>query len=81
MLTILVAFVIIAVIFFSFGPGYIDRSMNKTIHTLTQSDKVSWYDSIPFIADMHCDALLWDRDLLKHHDYGSVDIPFKFLPL
>jgi microsomal dipeptidase-like Zn-dependent dipeptidase len=71
----LILFVLAALVFFSFGPGYIDRSMNKTIHTLTQSDKVSWYDSIPFIADMHCDALLWDRDLLKHHDYGSVDIP------
>ena len=27
------------------------------------------------IMDWHCDALLWDRDLLKRSDYGHVDIP------
>jgi len=71
----LIVIAVIAVLFFSIAPNYIDRSMNKTIHSLTDADKVSWYDSIPFIADLHCDALLWDRDLLKHHNYGSVDIP------
>jgi microsomal dipeptidase-like Zn-dependent dipeptidase len=30
---------------------------------------------IPFIADLHCDELLWDRDLLKRVDYGHVDLP------
>jgi microsomal dipeptidase-like Zn-dependent dipeptidase len=24
---------------------------------------------------MHCDALLWNRNLLKDHNYGQVDIP------
>jgi len=33
------------------------------------------YNSLDFIADMHCDALLWKRDLLKDNDFGQVDIP------
>jgi len=28
-----------------------------------------------FIADMHCDSLLWDRDLLIHNNRGHLDIP------
>ena len=35
----------------------------------------SSYQSIPFIADLHCDALLWNRDFLVKHDFGHVDLP------
>lgn len=28
-----------------------------------------------FIADLHDDALLWERDLLKRYDYGHSDLP------
>ena len=28
-----------------------------------------------FIGDLHCDALLWDRNLTKKKDYGHVDFP------
>ena len=61
------------IVFFVFVPGFIDRKMNKTIHP-GPAAKIAWYDSIPFIADMHCDALLWDRDLLKKSETGHVDI-------
>ncbi|SDM34053.1 Zn-dependent dipeptidase, dipeptidase homolog [Daejeonella rubra] len=60
--------------FFIFVPRMIDSSKNK-ISIEGPFERVSWYDSIPFIADLHCDALLWDRDLLKKHDYGHVDLP------
>jgi microsomal dipeptidase-like Zn-dependent dipeptidase len=53
----------------------LDRGINRTIHKTSAADKNAWYDSIPFIADMHCDALLWNRNLLQHHNYGHVDIP------
>lgn len=65
---------IAAVIFFAFGPKFIDKSKNKST-VKGPFAKVSWYDSIPFIGDLHCDALLWDRNLLKEHDYGHVDLP------
>ena len=61
--------------FFSFVPVLVDKSINKTLHTAAAADKEPWYDSIPFIADMHCDALLWNRNLLARHHYGQVDIP------
>jgi microsomal dipeptidase-like Zn-dependent dipeptidase len=61
--------------FFSFVPVYIDKAFNKSVHTATAADREVWYDSIPFIADMHCDALLWNRNLLARHNYGHVDIP------
>lgn len=67
--------VIAAVIFFVFVPSYIDKSKNKVTLKIENPAKVDWYDSIPFIADLHCDALLWDRNNLKHHSYGHVDIP------
>src|SRR6187549_175127 len=71
----LLIIIIAAIAFFSLAPGIIDKSMNKVIHTASSSDKVSWYDSIPFIADLHCDALLWDRNFLERHDNGHVDLP------
>ena len=61
--------------FFSFVPVLVDKGINKTIHSATAADREPWYDSIPFIADMHCDALLWNRNLLARHNYGQVDIP------
>ncbi|MEP1097644.1 MAG: membrane dipeptidase [Cyclobacteriaceae bacterium] len=33
------------------------------------------YNSLDFVADLHCDALLWKRDLLVRNDFGAVDIP------
>ncbi|MDL5510590.1 dipeptidase [Arenibacter sp. M-2] len=33
------------------------------------------YNSLGFIADLHCDALLWDRDLTKKLDYAHLDFP------
>lgn len=33
------------------------------------------YNSLEFIADLHCDALLWDRDLTKELDYAHLDFP------
>ncbi len=60
--------------FFLFVPTYLDKSSNKV--TITgAATKNGWYDSIPFIADLHCDELLWDRDLLEKIEYGHVDVP------
>jgi membrane dipeptidase len=74
-LKILLFILIIAIAgFFLVVPRYLDQTSNK----VTQSGapvKNEWYDSIPFIADLHCDELLWDRNLLKKINYGHVDVP------
>lgn len=33
------------------------------------------YQSLEFVADLHCDALLWGRDLTQRADFGHVDFP------
>lgn len=71
-LLIIIAFALLG--FFLFVPTYLDKSSNQV--TITgAATKNGWYDSIPFIADLHCDELLWDRNLLKKIDYGHVDVP------
>ena len=71
---ILLVLVLLALVFFLFVPQYIDRSKNKST-IKGPFEKISWYDSIPFVADLHCDALLWNRNLLKEHTFGHVDLP------
>ena len=69
------ALLVAAILFFWLAPGIADRSMNKVVHPSAGITKISWYDSIPFIADLHCDALLWNRNLLQRSVTGHVDIP------
>ena len=72
---ILLLTVLAIVLFFTIVPSYVDHSRNKILHPNAKIEKVGWYDSIPFIADMHCDALLWDRNILKRNEHDQVDIP------
>ena len=71
----LLALVVFFTAFFVFAPNLVDRYINRTLHASGPADKNGWYDSIPFIADLHCDALLWNRNLLARHNYGHVDVP------
>ncbi len=59
-------------------PEKLDRKFNtvtlKAPYTVSKKAQ-ELYNTLDFIADMHCDALLWKRDLLKKNEQGSVDIP------
>lgn len=59
-------------------PEMVDKRFNTVSleppYTVTEQAQ-NLYDSLDFVADMHCDALLWKRDILKRHDFGGVDIP------
>ena len=59
-------------------PEIIDKKINKVSqqppYTVSQEAQ-QLFNSLEFIADLHCDALLWKRNLNKQHDYGQVDIP------
>ena len=75
MLFILAMIIIAATIII---PKDLDEKFNTV--TLKGPYKVSaeaqqLYNSLDFISDMHCDALLWKRNLLKKNTQGSVDIP------
>lgn len=71
---LLIGFLVLAAMFFAFVPQYLDRSKNKST-VKGPFARIGWYDSIPFIADLHCDALLWNRNFLKQHAYGHIDLP------
>lgn len=59
-------------------PEKLDRKFNTVTlqapYTVSEeAQKI--YNSLDFVSDMHCDALLWKRDLLQRNKFGSVDIP------
>ena len=61
-----------------FVPEIIDKSHNEIRMNppYQVSDQVQdIYNELDFIGDLHCDALLWKRDLLKNNSFGQVDIP------
>jgi len=73
--------IILLVIYFLvtlFVPKIIDKSHNEIrisppYQATDHAQEI--YNGLDFIGDMHCDALLWKRDLLKNNNFGQVDIP------
>jgi microsomal dipeptidase-like Zn-dependent dipeptidase len=59
-------------------PEQIEKARNKTMthppYEFTPR-ALERYESLDFIADLHSDALLWNRDLTKKSDVGHVDFP------
>ncbi|MEQ8554426.1 MAG: dipeptidase [Cyclobacteriaceae bacterium] len=59
-------------------PVKYDKALNKTM-TLppyqVSGEAQALYNRLDFIADLHCDALLWSRDLKKKNSVGHVDFP------
>lgn len=76
-----IAVVILGFLYFlvtQFAPTMADKSFNTV--TLAAPYKIhknikEKYNGLPFVADLHCDVLLWKRDISKKHDFGHVDIP------
>lgn len=63
-----------AAVLFGYIPGNTDQSMN-TVTRVVEYTPSPAYAAMPFVADLHCDMLLWDRDFLKEHNFGHVDLP------
>ncbi len=78
---LLIALGVITLIYFLatlFVPSYIEEQRNpiKSAPPYTVSvEAQEIYNSLDFISDLHCDALLWGRDLTERGDVGSVDFP------
>lgn len=59
-------------------PQYIETQRNpvKSPAPYSVSPEVqALYERLDFISDLHCDALLWGRNLNKRGDRGHVDFP------
>ncbi|HWV10085.1 MAG TPA: dipeptidase [Pseudomonas sp.] len=63
-------------IFFTL-PSLLDRYMNSVENAApyTANEQAKALHDTLFIADLHDDALLWERDLLKRYSYGHSDLP------
>lgn len=63
-------------VFFSL-PNLLDRKMNSvaTPAPYPASEPATRLHQSLFVADLHDDALLWQRDLLERHSYGHSDLP------
>lgn len=63
--------------FFQFGPGMVERSMNKVDGEplIAVSDEAKALHTTLTIVDLHSDTLLWNRNLLSRADRGHMDLP------
>ncbi|MRI01168.1 peptidase M19 [Kriegella sp. EG-1] len=59
-------------------PRKLDKNHNKIqqLPPYSVSDEaLALYNSLEFISDLHCDALLWSRNLTIKNSVGQVDFP------
>ncbi|MFQ5917040.1 MAG: peptidase M19, partial [Candidatus Binatia bacterium] len=66
-----------AVAFFTIVPGEVAKRMNRVVSLppYDVSERARQLHQSLFIADLHADSLLWNRDLLDYGTYGHIDIP------
>ena len=58
------------------APSLIERRMNKvTNRSIPVSDSTRAIHASLFVADLHADTTLWNRDLLSRGTRGHVDVP------
>lgn len=63
--------------FFFVVPSLVDARMNPTLHPgpySASAQAVALHKTL-FVADLHDDALLWNRDLLQRYSRGHADLP------
>ncbi len=62
---------------FAFLPGLVDSRFNTVISPgpYQASASANTVHGNLFVADLHDDALLWNRDLLQRYDRGHEDLP------
>ncbi|MGH8435220.1 MAG: dipeptidase [Pseudomonas sp.] len=73
----LIALLVIGLTLFFSLPTLLDRRLNSVATPApypASADAIQLHDTL-FIADLHNDELLWERDLLKRVDYSHSDLP------
>lgn len=77
LLIILVVLALLGLGVFLNVPPIVDKRMNtvQLAPPYNASERAKALHDRLFIADLHDDALLWSRDLLRRYDYGHTDLP------
>ncbi|MBL8207252.1 MAG: dipeptidase [Blastocatellia bacterium] len=67
--------VLVAVL--AFVPAQVERGMNRVLNAApyAASDRAKALHQQLFVADLHADSLLWNRNLLERSTRGHVDVP------
>jgi len=65
----------IYIFFFAGHVADLDRNIHEGIDVSQVSPEVLQFHKQIYLADLHADNLLWDRDPLTRLDHGHVDIP------
>lgn len=76
-IALLLAILALVAILFAVGPRVAERSANYVVDSIPPTPDAGTrrlYDSL-FVADLHADSLLWNRDLLERGTGGHVDVP------
>lgn len=61
-----------------FVPAIIEKGSNPVKNPPlyeVSKEALDLFNDLDFVADLHCDALLWGMDLSKSSDFGHVDFP------
>ncbi|HVM96448.1 MAG TPA: membrane dipeptidase [Candidatus Acidoferrales bacterium] len=71
------AVVVVVLAGFTLGPALLERSINTVLQAppYPVNEATHKLHTRLFVADLHADPLLWNRDLLNESAYGHVDIP------
>jgi len=74
---LLIAIVGFLIFLFGFAAKYTERTLNPVMNNppYAVSERAAALHAKLFVADMHCDALLWNRDLLQDSPIAQVDVP------
>ena len=78
LLRFIVFLIVIGLIgFFSFGPGIVEKDMNRIAahDPWPVSPAAKAMHERLVIGDWHADSLLWGRDLTERSERGHVDLP------
>jgi len=78
LLRFILVLAVLYTLFVLIAPTIVDKDHNKVRQTppyKVSDEAQKLYNSLDFISDLHCDALLWNRNLIKKNDFGQVDIP------
>lgn len=72
-----IVLLVLVVLAFIFLPGILEGQMNGIAATTRKAPslRAKEFHKKLFVADMHADTLLWNRDLLKRSSRGHVDLP------
>ena len=67
---------LLALLIVSAGPAQVESRLNRVHSSVTWiADRAEKLHGEMFIADLHADTLLWNRNILEESSRGHVDVP------